>query len=41
MKEKKNSPFKFLPVALAAVSIGSSIFGAVSANRQQKAAEKK
>ena len=41
MKEKKNSPFKFLPVAMAAVSIGSSIFGAVSANRKQKAAEKK
>ena len=41
MKEKKNSPFKFLPVAMAAVSIGSSIFGAVSANRKQKEAEKK
>ena len=41
MKEKKNSPFKFLPVAMAAVSIGSSIFGAVSANRKQKDAEAK
>ena len=41
MKEKKNSPFKFLPVALAAVSIGSSIFGAVSANRRQKEAEER
>tara|TARA_E500000305_G_scaffold13937_1_gene9545 strand:- start:4044 stop:4751 length:708 start_codon:yes stop_codon:yes gene_type:complete len=41
MKEKKNSPFKFLPIAMAAVSIGSSIFGAVSANRKQKEAEKK
>lgn len=41
MANKKESPFKFLPVAMAAVSIGSSIFGAVSANRQKKAAEKK
>ena len=41
MKEKKNSPFKWLPVAMAAVSIGSSIFGAVSANRKQKEAEKR
>ena len=41
MKEKKNSPFKFLPIAMAAVSIGSSIFGAVSANRKQKEAERK
>lgn len=41
MKEKKNSPFKWLPIAMAAVSIGSSIFGAVSANRKQKAAERK
>ena len=41
MKEKKNSPFKWLPIAMAAVSIGSSIFGAVSANRRQKDAEEK
>ena len=41
MKEKKNSPFKILPVALAAVSVGASIFGAVSANRAKKRAEEK
>tara|TARA_Y100001963_G_C6660178_1_gene390066 strand:- start:131 stop:850 length:720 start_codon:yes stop_codon:yes gene_type:complete len=39
MANKKESPFKWLPIAMAAVSVGSSIFGAVSAHNQQKAAE--
>ena len=33
---KKKSPFKWLPIAAAAVGIGTSIFGAVSANRARK-----
>ena len=39
MKNKKNSPFKFLPALAAVVSIGTSIYGAVSANRERKDAE--
>ena len=38
---EQNSPFKFAPVLGAALSIGSSIFGAIGANKAQKAAEAK
>ena len=41
MAEEKNSPFKILPAIGTAVSIGSSIFGAIQANKQQRAAERK
>ena len=41
MANKKQSPFKWLPVAMAAVSVGTSVFGAISANRQRKIAEEK
>ena len=40
MAEQKNSPLKILPVIGAALSAGSSIYGAVQAGKAQKAAEK-
>ena len=41
MANKKQSPFKWLPLAMAAVSVGTSIFGAISANKQRRIAERK
>jgi len=41
MAEEKNSPLKILPVIGAAVSAGTSIFGAIQAGKQQRAAEAK
>ena len=38
---EQSSPLKFAPAVGAALSIGSSIFSAIGANKAQKAAEKK
>ena len=40
-EEKKNSPLKILPVIGAAISAGTSIYGAIQAGKQQRAAEAK
>lgn len=41
MANKKESPFKIVPLIAAGVSIGTSIFSAISADRAQKDAEEK
>ena len=42
MAEEKNSPLKIAPALIgAAVSAGTSIFGAIQAGKQQRAAEAK
>ena len=41
MAEEKNSPLKILPVLGMAVSAAGSIYGAVQADKQQKAAAAK